>query len=223
MNSVHLVTQEKYRVEPGPKTESECTKPQPGPAGPACAHRPRARGRVVGGLAVSWPSPPRPCRSARLPCRSAASAPLHARASARLACCCALLCPAPACPAACSARPRTHARPLALRAPALARLCRLPRARACAHAQRQHPLRARPHASHARLRLAPSALHARLRPRLPTPAPAARPVRPSARCLLKGAVACFRFCTNFFFFLLFYTQINLQKFIFSIFLQFYTL
>ena len=30
---------------------------------------------------------PRPCHSARLPCRSIASAPLHARASARLACC----------------------------------------------------------------------------------------------------------------------------------------
>ena len=57
MNSVHLVTQEKYQVEPGPKTESECTKPQPGPAGPACAHRPRARGCVVGGLAVWWSSP----------------------------------------------------------------------------------------------------------------------------------------------------------------------
>ena len=45
MNSVHSMTQEKYRVEKVPKSESECTKPQPGSAGPA----------LLAQAARSWP------------------------------------------------------------------------------------------------------------------------------------------------------------------------
>ena len=55
MNRVQTVTQKHYRVEkPGRKSSWVHEYP----TGPACAHKPRARGRVVGGLAVSWPGPP---------------------------------------------------------------------------------------------------------------------------------------------------------------------
>ena len=179
MNSVHLMTQEKYRVEPGKKTESECTKPQPGPAGPACAHRLRP-GRPAGRA-------PRACR-------------------------------APTClPAARPARPAAPCRTLpAPRAPSARTSARLP---ACASTPCARP---RPSARQPRAP-APSALQARLHPRLPTPAPAARPVRPSACCLLKWAVAYFRFCTKkkiSFFFFHFFQPLESTKNIFIYFLSF---
>ena len=78
-----------YRVEPGQKTESECTKPQPGPTGPARVHRLRQ--------ATPRPAVPRAPAAPRLPaCRApprAACCPRPARcprSSARVtACACA--------------------------------------------------------------------------------------------------------------------------------------
>ena len=58
MNNVYLVTQEKYRVKNQVENQARCTSTETDPADPTCAHRPRAPGRVVGGLAVLWPSPP---------------------------------------------------------------------------------------------------------------------------------------------------------------------
>ena len=54
MNRVQTVTQKHYRVEkPGQKPN----RVHEHPTGPACEHKPRARGRVVGAAAVSWPWP----------------------------------------------------------------------------------------------------------------------------------------------------------------------
>ena len=57
MNRVQTVTQKQYRVENQVENPSRVHKQPTGPVGPAFAHRLRARGRVVGSLAVSWSGP----------------------------------------------------------------------------------------------------------------------------------------------------------------------
>ena len=101
MNSVHLVTQEKYRVKNQVKKLSQMHKHPTGQAGhpgtPKCAHS----GRIVAlGPAVSWPGPAvsqrqaavsqrsparpcAPCRSACEPAPAARPSPAHARTPAR--------------------------------------------------------------------------------------------------------------------------------------------
>ena len=93
MNSVHLMTQEKYRVEPGPKTESECTKPQPGPTGPACAHRhaqaarPARPRRAPRAPRACLPrAPAGPCRPLTCPARPRAFVPCLPRTSPAAPC-----------------------------------------------------------------------------------------------------------------------------------------
>ena len=78
MNSVHLVTQEKYRVKKLGRNEAKCTSTKTGPTEhpgtPRCAQAWSYRGRA-------WPchgGGPRPYRSSRLPCHSVVRAPLRA-------------------------------------------------------------------------------------------------------------------------------------------------
>ena len=154
MNSIHSMTQEKYRVEKVPKSESECTKPQPGSAGPA----------LLAQAARSWPcrgwpghvvaEPPggvgaQGCRVGAQPARPCTPAhplfsPVAARPRTQL----------PAAPVsapthACSPCTPQRKPPQRLRASAACCAC------ACAYAQLQQALRARPYASQARLRPAP--------------------------------------------------------------------
>ena len=128
--------------------------------------------------------------------------------------------PTPACRGPNACLPRAQRPAARLRPTAAPRARARARQRPCACRPARPPARSRPHAyrparcpapqhAHARLSRAPST-HAPCRPapvrpapssRLRTPAPAARPVRPSACCLLKWAIAYVRFCTNFFFFI----------------------
>ena len=135
MNSVHLVTQEKYRVKNQVEKLSQVHKHPTGQAGhpgtPRCAHS----GRIVAlGQAVSWPGSAVSQRQAAVSQRSPAR-PCASCSSAR-----------PLAPAACAQRLPRAPRPLTPSRPLT------PARSACARAQRS----ARPPA--------PSALRARLRP-----------------------------------------------------------
>ena len=118
MNSVHLVTQEQYRVKPGQKLSRGALNPnlaqlstprcalaaQPAaPRAPACACHapPRACCRAPRACCRS-PSLPRAPPAERSACRAPASSARQLRL-------------APARPAACNARPRAHARPAPVR------------------------------------------------------------------------------------------------------------
>ena len=129
MNSVHLMTQEKYRVKNQVENQAKCTSTK---TGPACAHRSCARGRVVGGLVMSWPSPPAVSqRKAAMSQRSQrAPARPHILSSRLLPRARALQRPARLCP--CHPAPMPHAhqcarRPARPSTPSPARPC----ARAC--------------------------------------------------------------------------------------------
>ena len=130
MNSVHLMSQEKYRVE---KLGRKPSRVHEHPTGPACAHRPRAQrqGCAHPAPACRAPRAPSVTCSARLRLARLASLAPHARAPA------ASRSRAPSCLQRPLARPRT----LVLRAPSprLIVCLRLLRARAA----RQRPLRPR--------------------------------------------------------------------------------
>ena len=176
MNGVHLVTQETTESNRAKKTESECTKPQPGPAGPACAHRLRAHAACR----------PCPARTVRPAARPLALPRARQRCAARaVACPPALRTPLRAC------RLRVRLRPLV---PARLPLCALPSAPACCRALRAVPCAPCPrpcaclHAQHAQPRACPACCHA----------------QPSAQPHAQWAVAIQVLYPKFFFFSLFH-------------------
>ena len=129
MNGVHLVTQETTESNRAKKTESECTKPQPGPA---CAHRLCAH-------AAYRPCPARTVHPAARPARPAARPLARKRRAARaVACPPALRAPLRACRLRVRPRPRART-PTALRAAQRPSL--LPRPARCALRAMPAPLR----------------------------------------------------------------------------------
>ena len=176
MNSVHLVTQETTESNRAKKTESECTKPQPGPAGPACAHR--LRPGCLAGRAPCACRAPRAClpRTPRAPCRARPERP-------------AARCLLPALRALRSlVRPRACLRMHALRAPVPVRARpRTPSAQPSASA---------PTPAHASVPACAPA--ARPAPACARPAPFAPSPAPSHQAQLGSSPS--RFCTKLFFF-----------------------
>ena len=150
MNGVHLVTQETTESNRAKKTESECTKPQPGQAGPACAHRLRAH-------AACRPCPARTVRPAALPL--AVPCARQRRAARAVACPPALRAPLCACRLRVRPRPRARSRPLA---PARLPPCALPSAPAGCRALRAVPCAPCPRlwGLHAQPRARPACCHA---------------------------------------------------------------
>ena len=190
MNSVHLVTRETTESNRAKKTESECTKPQPGPVGPAHAHRLRQ--------ATPRPAVPRAPAAPRLPaCRA------PPRALPRPAARCLL--PAPrALPSL--IRPRDYLRMHALRAPAPVHSS--PRTPAPVRTPATLPLAQRPSARPSAP--APTPAHASALAYAPAarPAPAcARPApgAPSPVHKMGSSPSQFFFCSkNFHFFIFHY-------------------